>query len=197
MGETRRSVYHPKFAKKAFRANAREAGMRYVDALQARKEAQVEAGAKTLHTKPGIGRRNPGRMDGVKWNGDSFVCATHVDGDDHDSDSERYSDSGYDSESDVQDERRPDSKTYEISLMDIAKPMKVKGVAKEFEIVQTVQRVIALEDDAKSDAWDLASCAESDWDEVYDEDLLEAPEKARQTYSDASRAKPKGVGTGT
>ncbi|KAK1223534.1 hypothetical protein PQX77_013582 [Marasmius sp. AFHP31] len=197
MGETRRSVYHPKFAKKAFRANAREAGMRYVDALQARKEAQVEAGTKTLHTKPGVGRRNPGRMDGVKWNGDSFVCATRVDGDDHDSDSERYSDSGYDSELDVQDEKRPVRETFEISLLDIAKPMKAKGVAKEFEIVQTVQRVIALEDDAKSDAWDLASCAESDWDEVYDEDLLEAPEKPHQTYSDASKAKLRAIGTGT
>ena len=73
------------------------------------------------------------------------------------------------------------------------------GVAKEFEVIRTVQRVIALEDDA--DTWEVASCVESEWDQLYDneEDLSELPEKPRQSYSDVSRAKPvtKAVGMGT
>ena len=100
--------------------------MRYVDAIQARKEAQIEAGVKQLYTKVGVGRRNPGRMDGVKWNGDSFVCAVRVDGDDGDSDSEYK----YEWDEDVVVEEK--EKRVEISLMDIAKPMKAKGVFPPF-----------------------------------------------------------------
>lgn len=34
----------------------------------------------TSSPKPGPARRNPGRMDGVKWNGSSFICNGSVDG---------------------------------------------------------------------------------------------------------------------
>ncbi|KAI0827261.1 hypothetical protein BC628DRAFT_1418396 [Trametes gibbosa] len=35
----------------------------------------------------------------------------------------------------------------EVRIMDIAKPMKLRGVSKEFEVVDTVSRVIVLEED--------------------------------------------------
>ncbi|KAI0357697.1 hypothetical protein OH77DRAFT_1435498 [Trametes cingulata] len=41
----------------------------------------------------------------------------------------------------------------EVQIMDIAKPMKPRGTAKEFEIVDTVRRVIALEDEEESMDW--------------------------------------------
>jgi len=72
--------------------------MRYVDAIQARKEAQIEAGVKQVR----------------------------VDGDDGDSDSEYK----YEWDEDVVVEEK--EKRVEISLMDIAKPMKAKGVFPPF-----------------------------------------------------------------
>lgn len=74
----------------------------------------------------GLVRRNPGRMDGVQWNGDSFVCARQVDGDVtrvriHDSvDVEEQED-------DLVAEHRPHDEPLVISLLDIARPAKRRG----------------------------------------------------------------------
>ncbi|KAJ6598785.1 hypothetical protein B0H10DRAFT_2231389 [Mycena sp. CBHHK59/15] len=61
---------------KAFRAQASKAGLSYWAAVNASKELQA---SRKFEKPAGIIRRNPGRMDGVQWNGDSFVCATEVD----------------------------------------------------------------------------------------------------------------------
>lgn len=93
-------------------------------------------------------------MDGVRWNGDSFLCAGRVDGqaDQYDSD---LDEEDSDSESDY-DTRVGRERSYVVSLMDIARPAKEKGLAKEFEVVQGVRRVIALDD--------------NDWDGYEDDD---------------------------
>ncbi|KAF9257059.1 hypothetical protein L218DRAFT_965678 [Marasmius fiardii PR-910] len=193
------SQYHPKLAKKALRAAAKDAGMRYVDAIKARNEA-VKSDGKTLSTnKIGVVRRNPGRMDGVQWNGDSFICPWNVD--------RRYDGSGDDfdlgdgDDSDWEESEYPEKApnvngnpvTTTVSLMDIAKPMKVKGIAKDFEVVQTVRRVIVLdEDDMKSESgWEVASCVESEWDQIYEDDGVSDARGLPLSYSDAIRAKEK------
>ncbi|KAL0569584.1 hypothetical protein V5O48_012372 [Marasmius crinis-equi] len=191
------STYSPKVAKKTFRSAAKEAGMQYEDAIQAQKEAQAEAGAKTLSTKIGVVRRNPGRMDGVRWNGGSFVCPTRVNGDDEFWEDEEYYRIMYDDywtfEYPAEEEEGTAVReTQEVSLMDIAKPMKVKGIAREFEIVPTVQRVIPLEDDAKSENWEVMSCADSEWEEMYEDGSRSdsnSGNSARGAYSDALRTK--------
>ncbi|KAG7100213.1 hypothetical protein E1B28_001988 [Marasmius oreades] len=188
------SQYSPKVAKKAFRAAAKDAGMRYVDAIQVRKEAQ--SNLKTLSTKVGVVRRNPGRMDGVRWNGDSFVCPLHVD-----SDLSVFGGSEDELECEYDDSYEFDNKRSEekmktvsetVCLMDIAKPMKVKGIAKDFEVLQTVRRVIALEDELENEEWEMTSCTGSEWDEVIEDVESEAALGAWQSYSDAIRSREKG-----
>ncbi|KAF9257055.1 hypothetical protein L218DRAFT_965676 [Marasmius fiardii PR-910] len=191
------SQYHPKLAKKAFRAAAKDAGMRYVNAIQARSEAAKSDG-KTLSTKIGVVRRNSGRMDGVRWNGDSFICPWNVD--------RRYDASGNDfdfgdgDDSDWEESEYPERveangvSQATVLLMEIAKPMKVKGIAKNFEVLQTVQRVIVLEeeDDMKSESgWEVASCVESEWDQIYEDDHASDAQRLPLLYSDAIRVKEK------
>ncbi|KAK7052969.1 hypothetical protein VNI00_004289 [Paramarasmius palmivorus] len=202
MARSHISQYSPKVAKKArhftpvlyvhwltqddsiqaFRSATREAGIRYVDAITALKQSQAQD--KTLSNP--TTRRNPGRMDGVRWNGDSFICARNVDGID---------------ESDIHEPepgveeyelavRRETTRTKEVCLLDIAKPMKARGVAKRFEVVRTVQRTIALDEedfDDGSECWDVMSRfddEESEWEEIFlegkDEEKVEV---LRPTYS--------------
>jgi hypothetical protein len=81
-------------------------------------------------------RRNPGRMDGVQWNGSSFVCVSNVDGNearstsivnDHDAPVQAsYEDIV--SHIDVSDSTSRGAMV--VSLMDIARPAKVKGTFK-------------------------------------------------------------------
>jgi len=55
-----------------------------------------------------------------------------------------------------------------ISLLDIARPAKQKGIAKDFEVVQKVRNVVVLEDDLENplgyrwedDEWD-------EWEQIY------------------------------
>lgn len=75
----------------------------------------------------GIVRRNPGRMDGVRWNGRSFICARKVDGEGalaagpHEEADERA-----DTPCEAAWERRGGGALL-ASLLDIAKPAKTKG----------------------------------------------------------------------
>ncbi|TFK65006.1 hypothetical protein BDN72DRAFT_220172 [Pluteus cervinus] len=142
-------------------------------------------------------RRNPGRMDGVQWNGNSFVPPKMVDdGDFRHGDEDTVGEviSALDHE-DVK-EKYPEyfshnGRVHSVSLLDIAKPAKVKGVAKEFEVVAGPQRVITIEDyedyletfSQGTSAWDEAFDEfdeESEWDDVYEDD---EHVRARKTYS--------------
>lgn len=73
--------------------------------------------------KPRLVRRNPGRMDGVLWNGDSFICANKVD---EPAGGNATSDFEDDSESDGE-ESAPRRTDVVVTLLDIARPAKVKG----------------------------------------------------------------------
>jgi hypothetical protein len=70
---------HTDGGSQAFRADAKSRGLSYPAAIAVTKAKDAEAGKK-VQKPAGIVRRNPGRMDGVLWNGDSFVCARQVEG---------------------------------------------------------------------------------------------------------------------
>nr|VWP01206.1 G protein beta subunit Gib2 [Ganoderma boninense] len=60
----------------------------------------------------------------------------------------------------------------EVHILDIAKPAKPRGPAKEYEVVQTVRRVIALEDDDAWEEWEIGSEDEfevDEWEAIEDE----------------------------
>jgi len=67
-----------------------------------------------------------------------------------------------------------------VSLVDIARPAKRKGAAKDFEVVQTVRNVIALEDEFEG----LGSEWEDDeWEQIFDESRAEE----QKSYSSVLR----------
>ncbi|PIL28703.1 hypothetical protein GSI_08747 [Ganoderma sinense ZZ0214-1] len=53
----------------------------------------------------------------------------------------------------------------EVHILDIAKPAKPRGPAKEYEVVETVRRVIALDDDDEWEEWEIGSEDELEFDE--------------------------------
>lgn len=110
----------------AFRAQAASKGLSFREAIVATK-AKDEAEGKKIEKPVGIVRRNPGRMDGVQWNGDSFVCARQVDGDVTRTYDVRVGAREDDNEGNatLADETRPEPMV--VSLLDIARPAKRRG----------------------------------------------------------------------
>jgi len=172
MTRSEQSSYSPNAAKKVFKANAKNAGMSIEVAIKTRADLLA---TKKIPKPVGNIRRNPGRMDGVSWNGSSFICAQKVDDgtppreedvDDHATDFD-----------DTTREQTTDNRMV-VSLLDIARPVKPKGVAKEFEIVDGVQRVIALEDeDEVTEHSELG--VDEEWEEIYGDSHL----RERISYS--------------
>jgi len=194
MTRSNQSSYSPKIAKKvcfhppytfqsssqshqAFKAEAKAHGLEFHKVIQAR----VDLLRENQKPIPGVvppKRRNMGRQDGVQWTGDSFLCAARVDG-------TREDDSNIPVDVARQwceEERRqqfslqqttPSTTVTVVSLLDIARPAKRKGVHKEFEVLESaVSRVITLDDfsvtdgDDASDVWSLVSeSSDSDSDE--------------------------------
>ncbi|KAI0649806.1 hypothetical protein C8Q79DRAFT_940847 [Trametes meyenii] len=115
-------------------------------------------------------RRNPGRNDGQTYMSGSFVCGVAVDPildpNDYD-DTELEWASEYADDVNVDEDVRwatLSQATQEVHIMDIAKPMKPKGAARKFEIIDTVQRVIALDEDNMAD-WTGRIGGDSELDE--------------------------------
>ncbi|KAJ7067556.1 hypothetical protein C8F01DRAFT_1121644 [Mycena amicta] len=192
------SVHSPRVVRKAFRAQARSQGISYPQAIAAAKARATADGAKQEF--PESTRRNFGRLDGVKWNGDSFVCPGRVDGgvyraqEDAARDVQEdgaWEENGYGPSG----ERRPT--TIEVNLMDIARPRRRKAKP-------ATHRTLPIHDDEQweqwteasfgeqSDAWELASVARSEdweipardytaeeWDELY-------AERFEQTHTQAA-----------
>jgi hypothetical protein len=127
-------------------------------------------------------RRNPGRMDGSAWNGDSFICPDECDA---------LQDLSEDEVLEELDHASPHTAPLRqtsiyVDILKIAKPAKRKGrprghtrintsssfgtgAAKNFEVLEPVGRVIVLEDevDVKEDPDDLDLLSiYSDVDEV-------------------------------
>jgi hypothetical protein len=65
-----------------------------------------------------------------------------------------------------------------VSLLDIARPAKQKGAAKDFEVVQKVRNVIALEDNDLEYQWE-----DDEWELIYDERHAEE----KRSYSSTLR----------
>lgn len=75
-------------------------------------------------------RRNPGRMDGVRWNGDQFICNSRVEGDSYSYDIESNVETDADEQEGAEETSRGvRSAAPVVSLMDIARPAKRKGAA--------------------------------------------------------------------
>ncbi|KAJ7594063.1 hypothetical protein C8J56DRAFT_776282, partial [Mycena floridula] len=164
-----------------FRALNKEAGIPIRQAIEAR--AQLIAQQKTM--KPvRLMRRNPGRMDGQTWNGDSFVCSEAIEEMEGRNPIYHMSDISDDCVSDYEDPVLPETKV--VSLMDIARPAKRRGIEKEFEVVQNNRRVIVLEDSE-----DEADDEREDWDMFADE---EEAEKATVKLYSVAVAAGKGKG---
>ncbi|PIL28816.1 hypothetical protein GSI_08861 [Ganoderma sinense ZZ0214-1] len=95
-----------------------------------------------------VTRRNAGRDDGRTWMSGRYVCGMGLE--------EGLSDEGGGAW-DGEDERRGEvfvegeEHRTEVAIMEIAKPMKLRGPAREYEVVGTIPRVITLEDD---DEWE-------------------------------------------
>ncbi|KAF7326794.1 hypothetical protein MSAN_02498900 [Mycena sanguinolenta] len=134
------SPHSPRVVRKAFRAEAASKGLSFKEAILSAK-ATAAAEGKKVEKPVGIVRRNPGRMDGVQWNGDSFVCARQVDGD---TPNVEVEDEGTRTEA-GSDEQRPRGEPMVISLLDIARPAKRRGLAKKYQIVPRIGRVIEIE----------------------------------------------------
>ncbi|KAG6835938.1 hypothetical protein H0H93_013155 [Arthromyces matolae] len=80
-----------------------------------------------------------------------------------------------------------------VSLMDIAKPAKPKGVAREFEVVNGLSKVIACEEDVWHDNTGPGSSLDDfweDWDNVYEDCAMEDVE--RPSYSSVARLRNSG-----
>lgn len=177
--------------------------------------AAVIANEKTEKAAAGLSRRNPGRMDGVQYRASYFICANQIDDpamelseDEYDEGSEDEDDAVLDDlfyESGSEQEVEEDKKV--VSLLDMARPAKQKGssvalrprlcrpnafgagVAKEFEFVQGMDRVIALEDEKEAE---LEDSEEDEWEVIYDSDGP-APSVARQeSYSEVLQGKGTG-----
>ncbi|KAH9947779.1 hypothetical protein B0H21DRAFT_310429 [Amylocystis lapponica] len=131
------------------------------------------------------GRRNPGKDDGRNYNSGRFICAAAVDGDGEKDVRRRGKRGGakgaraliacdeYDL--DTVPSYSPPAQ-HKVDLLDIAKPAKPRVARARtggFEMVDTVSRVVALEDDAE-----LSEDDSEDWERV-EQDI-----PARKTYSE-------------
>jgi len=65
-----------------------------------------------------------------------------------------------------------------VSLLDIARPAKQRGAAKDFEVVQKLRNVIVLEDNGLEYQWE-----DDEWEHIYDERLAEE----QRSYSSVLR----------
>jgi len=65
-----------------------------------------------------------------------------------------------------------------VSLLDIARPAKQKGAAKDFEVVQKLRNVIVLEDNGLEYQWE-----DEEWEHIYDEEFVEE----QRSYSSVLR----------
>ncbi|KAF5373494.1 hypothetical protein D9615_009431 [Tricholomella constricta] len=159
MTRSAKSPRGPEVAKKVFRANAKAQGLTFRAAAEARKKLQ-----KPKEVAPGMGRRAHGTMTETYWNGREFI---HIDHESEDTPGYEICNAEYKRPLYVsgEDGQAPCAPVL-ASLLDIARPAKAKGIAKEFEMVDSVAKVIAFEDEEE---WPVGHGYENedeiDWDE--------------------------------
>ncbi|KAJ7213836.1 hypothetical protein GGX14DRAFT_444210 [Mycena pura] len=140
-------------------------------------------------------QRNPGRRDGYRWNAYYFICPADVDGfvrhARDPTDAMAPIDVDWDIQNDV--DVAPFESRHEVAILDIARyhDTKLKGVAKEFEVVRAPRRVIALDEDAflsrpEDGPQVVGDDPESDWEAI--EDIEEFELVGDESASDAYEA---------
>ncbi|KAJ3987856.1 hypothetical protein F5890DRAFT_1495205 [Lentinula detonsa] len=160
MTRSSQTKYSPRAMKKALKRTCLDAGMSRNDTVK------VSLSCLPVPKVTGTTRRNPGRMDGVRWKSDSFICPEHVDGPElrHSVDEadmveeEVYFDANTSSDESSQTSGR----MHVVSLFDIAKPAKCKGIEKEYEMVEKMREIIFLDEELYEieEQWE-------DWEEIH------------------------------
>ncbi|KAK6984774.1 peptide hydrolase [Favolaschia claudopus] len=156
------SPHSPKVVRKAFRLQAASKGLSFKEAILANKAKDEEEGKKFHRPGGSMQRRNPGRMDGVQWNGDSFVCTRQIDGDEPVTTSApsvglifaREWESGFGDE--ASEEKRSYNEPMVVSLMDIARPAKRRGT--RFSDMSGMQRIWDMQTEhweTQSELWEI------------------------------------------
>ncbi|KAG5634579.1 hypothetical protein H0H81_001487 [Sphagnurus paluster] len=181
------SARGPEAAKKTFRAQAKAQGLTFRAAAELRNSLPKQKDP----IAPGMGRRTHGNggvgFGDSYWDGRARVWVGGLAYDDEDNEDPTaglYSDS----EMEVHSQEGHWTQTrVVVSLLDIAKPKrtKAKGVARDFEMIDSVPRVLTLGDewadlDEKDEDIDWA-----EWDQAYGE--WKGKEKA--SYSDIVEGK--------
>ncbi|KAI0752603.1 hypothetical protein C8Q80DRAFT_465351 [Daedaleopsis nitida] len=140
-------------------------------------------------------RRNAGRDDGQTYVSRRFVCGRAVDP------SRAFETAGgYEMDASREWEREcprreetDDVREHgiaEVAILDIAKPAKRRGAAKDYEVIKTLRRVIVLEDDE-----DEYEDVEWGWEDELDEldgvdwEAIEGPSKRKDSASYATAVK--------
>jgi len=158
----RRLAFH-----KFVRQKAHQEGTLFVTAAS---NTVWPAGLKATYSSDHYYSRH-GRKDGKQLSSGDFIHGSDADTGElsfQDEDVHDFKIDFTDNDDDTQNTRRHTDMT--ISLLDIARPAKQKGVAKDFEVVQTVRNVIVLEDEFESLVgfqWEDDNEWEQ-WEEVYD-----------------------------
>jgi len=137
-----------------------------------------------LRWNPGLAgsRRNPGREDGFQWNADHFLSPADVDGNPNEAVSDCEIDILQQIIEDISTGDEYEPQRMSVSLLDIARPAKAKGVAKDFEIIETPIRVVALEEEEAE--W--PDVDEDEWESIY---AVETQHMQQRTYSEVLRGK--------
>ncbi|KAJ6584095.1 hypothetical protein DFH09DRAFT_266513 [Mycena vulgaris] len=122
--------------------------------------------------------RNPGRRDGFHWNGDTFICPATVDGfrcDLRDPAAvDAYDDILVRADAvDIQsyDPDAAPTARHEVAILDIARHAKLKGVAKEFEVLEAPRRIIALDEDGFLGGPRFTGDDDLEWEDIDEFDL--------------------------
>ncbi|KAF8625854.1 hypothetical protein AX17_006750 [Amanita inopinata Kibby_2008] len=164
MTRSSRSAPTYKESKKAFKQSAQEAGITCKPEIRQLWSKVVQANESAKARKPVlVSARNPRRNDGVRWNGGMFISPPRVEDAEYECEGEdecSVCDEGTTTTT-VERERM-------VCLLDMARPVKARGIKKEFEVVAKVRGVIVLEDEMGSGCeygdWDLNE--EQGWEEI-------------------------------
>ncbi|KAF8965758.1 hypothetical protein BDZ97DRAFT_1757040 [Flammula alnicola] len=169
---------------KSVRAKAHSEGILFKNALHTVKTS-VDARAIDLHQEV---RRNPGRShDGPMggWNSSEFVSPAQVDDGALSVNDEDVYDFKVDFDSSPEAEFRHHT-DMSVSILDIARPAKGKGVAKDFQVVRNMRNVVVLPEE-EFEIWEddvfERSLWDDDWEQIYDEQRVDT----RPSYSSVLR----------
>ncbi|PFH48423.1 hypothetical protein AMATHDRAFT_65537 [Amanita thiersii Skay4041] len=179
MTRSSRSVPTYKECKKAFKQQAKEAGITSKPEVYALWNKAVKETERDKASKPpSIVTRNGRRMDGVTWRGSGFISPSKVE-----EEGGKASVTALDRDDCGMSDREEDvaagqvriekengvttttTTTRLVCLFDVARPSKPRGIKKHFEVVDRPERVIILDDEEFSEYGDGDYVEE--WEEIH------------------------------